>query len=47
MCLVTNLTVTAAGPSYVEPGKDQRTIKKGRFKVKRVASGAQEDGLLK
>ena len=27
--------------------KDQNTIKKGRFKVKRVASGAQEDGILK
>ena len=27
--------------------KDQNTIKKGRFKVKRVASGAQEEGILK
>ena len=28
-------------------GAEQNTIKKGRFKVKKVASGAQEDGFLK
>ena len=38
------------GTSVYEGGqtKEQKdTIKKGRFKVKRVASGAQEDGFLK
>merc|ERR1719410_1240851 len=35
---VTNLNVT--GPNFVDTSnKDQSTIKKGRFKVKRVASG--------
>ena len=47
--VVTNLTVT--GQNFVDnSNKDQSyqsTIKKGRFKVKRVASGAQEDGFLK
>lgn len=38
------------GSNLYEGGqtKEQKdTIKKGRFKVKRVASGAQEDGFLK
>jgi hypothetical protein len=35
------------GREEVQPGGPQGTIKRGRFKVKRVPSGAQEDGFLR
>jgi hypothetical protein len=37
----------ALGREEVQPGGPQGTIKRGRFKVKRVPSGAQEDGFLR